>query len=309
MAMKNSKFLNRYFDWVLKRRWLVLSISIVFVFCASAGLKSLGFKNNYRIFFSSNNPQLKALDNINAEFNESRNVYIAVEALDGDIFTNNNLEAIKNLVNKAWSTPYSTRVDAITNYQHTYAKKDDLFIENLVPEDEILDDTLINQIKNIAYSEKNIKGRLVSNDGSMAGVNILLNTNPDSTHQDIEIVNYARQIAQELKDENPQLKTYITGQSALSISFGEAAGKDGETLIPLMFLMILLVTFLVTRSVSSTLFAFLIVLISILTGLGIAGWIGYNLNALSASAPTIILTLAIADSIHILVSFLNPKNS
>jgi len=43
---------------------------------------------------------------------------------------------------------------------------------------------------------------------------------------------------------------------------------------------------------------------SILTGMGLAGWSGILLTPISANAPTIILTLAVADSIHILVTLL-----
>ena len=303
--MKRKKAITNYVDWVVKRKWIVLFISIVLLVSAGAGLQNIGFKNNYRLFFSDENPQLIALDNINSEFNESRNVYIAVEDADGNIFTESNLLAIKELETLAWLTPHSTRVDAISNYQHPYANGDELIIESLIPESLELDSQEIARIKDIALNEKNIRGRLISADGAMAGINILLNTNTDSTHHDVEVIDYARKIANELEQNYPNLKTYITGQSALAISFGEASSKDGKTLIPIMILVILLVSYLTTRNLASTLYAFLIVIISISSGLGIAGWLGYNLNALSASAPIIILTLAIADSIHILISFLN----
>ena len=44
-----------------------------------------------------------------------------------------------------------------------------------------------------------------------------------------------------------------------------------------------------------------------MTAVGIAGHLGTFLDPTSASAPTIILTLAVADSIHILVSFLQQR--
>ena len=132
--MKRKKAITNYVDWVVKRKWIVLFISIVLLVSAGAGLQNIGFKNNYRLFFSDENPQLIALDNINSEFNESRNVYIAVEDADGNIFTESNLLAIKELETLAWLTPHSTRVDAISNYQHTYANGDELIIESLIPE-------------------------------------------------------------------------------------------------------------------------------------------------------------------------------
>jgi predicted RND superfamily exporter protein len=303
--MKNNKKLENYADWVVNRKWIVLLISVLLLIVAGAGLQNIGFKNNYRIFFSDDNPQLKALDKINSEFNESRNVYLAIEDSDGNIFTKENLSAIRELETEAWLTPHSTRVEAISNYQHTYANGDELIIESLIPEFKDLDSQEIARIKKIALNEKNIRGRLISDDGAMAGVNVLLNTDPDSTHHDLEVMEYARKIVHDLEKDYPNLKAYITGQSALAVSFGEAASKDGKTLIPVMILVIIVVSFLTTRNIASTLYAFLIVLVSVISGLGIAGWFGYNLNALSASAPTIILTLAIADSVHILISFLS----
>ena len=43
---------------------------------------------------------------------------------------------------------------------------------------------------------------------------------------------------------------------------------------------------------------------STVTALGVAGYFGVKLDPIAVTAPTIILTLAIADSVHILVSAL-----
>ena len=40
-------------------------------------------------------------------------------------------------------------------------------------------------------------------------------------------------------------------------------------------------------------------------GMGAAGWLGYKLTPPSASAPTMILTLAVADCVHFFTTFLN----
>jgi len=46
----------------------------------------------------------------------------------------------------------------------------------------------------------------------------------------------------------------------------------------------------------------LVVFFSILAAMGTAGWMGYKLTPPSASAPTLILTLAVADCVHFLVT-------
>jgi predicted RND superfamily exporter protein len=48
----------------------------------------------------------------------------------------------------------------------------------------------------------------------------------------------------------------------------------------------------------------LMIVLSIVTAAGAAGWMGISLTPPSASAPTMILTLAVADSVHLLITFL-----
>ena len=62
---------------------------------------------------------------------------------------------------------------------------------------------------------------------------------------------------------------------------------------------------LLLRSISATFGTMVVVAMSAASAMGIAGWLGFKITPPSASAPTMILTLAIADSIHLLVTMLH----
>lgn len=64
------------------------------------------------------------------------------------------------------------------------------------------------------------------------------------------------------------------------------------------------IMFFVLRSISGTLTTIIIVFLSTITAMGFAGWMRIGLTPPSAQAPTMIMTLAIADSIHILIIML-----
>jgi len=113
---------------------------------------------------------------------------------------------------------------------------------------------------------------------------------------------YAREMVKEWEEAHPGYKTYLTGNILLNGSLSEGAKNDMTTLVPLMFLIILLVVLLTTRSLSGMFTAFFVLLLSIITAMGLAGWLGIELTGPSVSAPTIIMTIAIADSIHVLVT-------
>ena len=91
----------------------------------------------------------------------------------------------------------------------------------------------------------------------------------------------------------------------IDAAFGEAPERDMRSLIPLMFGLLLFLIVISLRSILATTATLLVIIFSTITGLGIAGWLGILLTPASANAPVIILTLAVADSIHVLVTIIH----
>jgi predicted RND superfamily exporter protein len=75
-----------------------------------------------------------------------------------------------------------------------------------------------------------------------------------------------------------------------------------KSLIPLMLLVLVAIIGIALRSYTGTIATLIIILMSMVTGMGLAGWLGIALTTGSGIAPTIILTLAVADSVHIMAS-------
>ena len=102
--------------------------------------------------------------------------------------------------------------------------------------------------------------------------------------------------------ENPGSEVYLSGMVMMNTSFGESSLNDSATLIPLMFLVVVITIGLLLRTITGTVTTVLVIIMSIVTTMGLAGWLGFFLTGPSSSAPTMILTLAVADCIHILTS-------
>jgi len=208
------------------------------------------------------------------------------------------------LTGLAWKTPFSTRVDAIPNFQYTRSVDDDLYVEDLVADAASKSADEISAIKRYALRDPILRDRLINGEASVTGVNITLQLPGKEIGEETVAVEYVREIIGEFEQKHPNLKTYISGMVMLSDAFGQAGQKDVSTLIPLMFLVIILTIYLITRSISGTFSALVLLIMSIMTAMGLAGWLGIELTSVSISAPTMILTLAVADSIHILISML-----
>ena len=295
------KHLQRYINGVIKHRFLVIFGTLSMVFVLGLGAKHLGFGNNYRIYFGEDNPELLAFEAVDNIYTKNDNVFFVIQPKDGDVFSRKTLAAVRELTKESWQIPYSTRVDSITNFQHTWATEDELIVEELVGDSAITDD-LIHRAKTVSSQEPTLKNRLISQDGKTKGINVRVQPPGVSLTELPAIAQFSRSLRDRFQKEYPHLDIRITGIAMLSNAFGEVPLVDGAKVMPIMFAVFTVIMIAFLRSISGTIVTLILVSISAITALGAAGYLKVSLNPVCASAPTIILTLAIADSIHILVT-------
>ncbi len=302
--MKES-FTQKYSDYVVNHPWRLLLMALILVMSASTGGRFIEFTNDYRVFFSEENPELLAFEAMQNTYTKTDNVLFVVEPKSGDVFTNKTLQLIEELTEASWQIPFSTRVDSISNYQHTEAIEDDLLVEDLVIDAASLDPEQIAKVKTVAMHEPLLLGKLISTKGHVAGVNTRVELPGKALTEVPEVAAYAREVAAKFREAYPDHHFYITGLAMMNNAFGESAQADMQSLVPMMFLVIIISLGILLRSFSATFAAVIMIFSTILFAMGIFGWLGWQLTPPSASAPTIIMTMAVADTVHILVTFLH----
>ena len=295
-----------YAEWLVRWRYVIILATIVLVAAAASGARFLTFKTDYRVFFSDDNPQLLAFEQLQNTYTKTDNVMFVLAPKDKTVFKPGTLAAVAELTTASWQIPYSLRVDSITNYQHTEAIEDDLIVADLVPDPAQLDEADLQRIENIAINEPLLVRRLISPNGQVTAVNVTIQLPDEGSGKEVpEITAFARNLVREIEAENPDLDVYLTGMVIMNNSFPEVSIHDQKTLVPIMFAVVLLALVLLLRSVTSTIGTFLVIIFTILSAMGLAGWLGIALTPPSASSPTVILTLAVADCVHVLVTFLH----
>ena len=301
--------MDRYMDWVYRWRFVIIILSIAVVMLAAYGGRDhqKNFKTDYRNFFSEDNPQLLAFEELQNVYSKNDNLLIAIEPRSGNVFEPKTLELLEKISYpngelSAWLLPHASRVDSIANFQNTYAQEDDLIVEDLVQNAMALSDERIAEIRKIAISEPLLNNRLVTDKADITAVNVRIELPGKSNQEVIEIAHAARELATRIEAQYPQVKVYLSGLVMLNNAFPEASKRDWGSLVPLMFLAIAVVMGFLLRSVSGTITTIIIIFLCIMAAMGTAGWLKWWLTAPSASSPIIILTLAVADCVHILVS-------
>jgi predicted RND superfamily exporter protein len=287
---------------VIRWRWLVVTAAIAVAGLVGSGAANLEFANNYRVFFSAENPELRAFEELQATYTKNDNFLFVLEPETGDAFSRDTISAVELLTREAWQIPYAIRVDSISNFQHSYGIEDDLIVEDLFRDGAFLDDGERARRGEIALAEPLLRNQLVTADGRVTAVNVVLQYPEESLTEIPEAVTFARGVRDQLAMEYPDIQFSLTGVSMLNNAFAETGTADLGTLVPLMFGVILLLTLLIMRSIAATVATVAVIVLSTMVAMGAAGFVGMPLTPISGAAPIIILTLAIADSIHILTS-------
>lgn len=277
---------------------------LALVLFAFGGIVQLKQTTDYRVYFGKNNPQLKAFEAFEDQFEQKELLAIGVEALDGDIFTPDSLAAVRELTQRGWELPYALRSSSFTNFQNSYAVGDDIIVEALVPEEGPISAEQAVTIKQFALNSDEIVGNTAAADGSAAAVYVTTPLPHKNLETEVpEVANAIRQLTEEIGAKYPGHKFHISGVVMLNDAMAQTTKYDLTHLFPAAYLLILLGLIAYFRRLIPALITWGVVILSTMAAYGSAGWMGITMNAASMASGMIVMTLAVADCVHILVTY------
>jgi len=297
---ETNHFIERFAQTVFNHRWLIIAACVTVALACATGAPRLKPASDYRVFFIPSNPQLQAYEALRAHYTNDDNILLVIEPPGGDVFTPEYLGAVARATQRAWQLPYVIRVDSITNFQYSHADGDELIVEDLYDSADRSRDG--NAVRQIALTEPQLLDKLISARGDITGINLsILLPGEDPMSETPAVVNGARALAAELRQRYPGMNTYLTGTIMLNNAFAEASMVDMTTLIPAFFALVLISLVLWLRSFAAVFTTLGVAILSIMTAMGTAGWLGYPMTPPMAIVPIIILTLAVANCVHLLL--------
>ena len=158
-----------------------------------------------RVFFSKDNPHLLALEQLENTYAKLENLLFVLAPRDGEVFTRETLGAVEWLTKESWQTPYSTRVDSISNFQHTSAQGDDLVVHDLIQNAAQFTDEDISMVREIALDRPALAGNLLSRESHVTAVEVLV-IKPEKSLQEVpEIMIFARDLQQQFEAKYPDI--------------------------------------------------------------------------------------------------------
>ena len=285
---------------LIKYRYLSIGLVIIVVCLLATGLTKLTFNPDLETYFPEGHPAVIRYNEIDDMFIPTDNLIIAVHSNEGTLFNGDSLKVIEELTRKSWTIPYSVRVDSLTNYSYVKSVNDDLIVEPFIEEAEKKSIEFIEKRKDLIAGEDIIYKSLISEDKKTSVVSIIVDPpGPNKEDQNSELINYILGFIEPIKESNENLDIRLLGNPYLDYISPRIVKAEMPVVMPLMLLLIFLIVFLMIRSYAAVLATFIVILMSLIATFGSIGLLGNPLNQMVSTIPILIITLALADCIHL----------
>jgi len=301
MQNKNTST-ERFIDWIINHPKLILTGTIIIVLSFAVGLKNLSISNDFRVYLSKDNPQLLEFESFESNYVKSDSATFVITAKNGDLFTKNGLKLIQELTEKSWLVKGSYRVSSLTNYQYSQSSDDEIITDYLVGDaNQLLEDELDN-IRKIALSEKRLVRSLITADGKLSVIFINLRLSKSEANASIKVTEEMEVIRGEFRSAYPEFQIDNGGSTAFNTTLARAVENDLTTLMPLSYFIIFLGLFFFLRSLLGAGAIFILITTCLICTFGFFGWVNPVLTPIAGFAPSILLSIMVADSVHVLTT-------
>ena len=276
-------------------------LGVLLCVIAGVGVAHLRFDSSYRVYFDADDPLLTAFDTVRNTFDPSDALLILVVADPGrSVLSAEGLAKVRDLTSKAWMLPKVRRVDSLTNYQQISGDADGFAVHDLVAPNGPIGEAAARQASNDALGDPLIKDRLVDRGGRIAVIAATLTKGTASLEEVNAIIATAR--AMIAKNQTPGYRLHLSGIVAMNHAFAESSQRDFTTLVPAAFLLFFVIIAWTSGTVLGASYVMALSVLSILAAVGLLGWLNVPMTSASAMGPLMLMTITIADGVHILMA-------
>ena len=295
--------MERFANFVVNNRIKMALATLLMAFVVFAGIPNLKLDTDGRVFMASDNPDKMLLDNFEQEFAKDDNLAIVIVPKDGEVFTPRTLGAIGAMTEDLWNLPYVRLVNSITRFQNTYADGDMMVVEDLVPDPSMVTVEEAATARAVALDRIEIRNSLINEEGTATAISVIFRLPGIDLVSEIPNINAEfAPLLEEYRAAYPDITFKASGSVAVSQAFATASQKDGKTLTPAMVVAMLVIVGLLLRSATGSFLILILAALSALVSLGALGWTHIPINSATAVAPLMVITLAVASSVHVLSS-------
>jgi predicted RND superfamily exporter protein len=289
---------RRLFEALMKYRLpviLLLGGVTAVLGCFAARIQ---FDNSIESYFLKKD--LESYDRFLDEFGTDE---IVVVAFGGeDVFTVENFELIDDLSRRLEKVPHVRRVISLTTAEIVWGREDSVVFEDLTPALPSTPEELA-AIRARALADPVIPGTLVSPDGRNTAIVAEIDHLIGQFDYKVELLNEIRAIVSAEQARTGKVFR-IAGTAVLDDAVFRYTQRDQTLLFPAMIAIVIAVTYLMFRRVATTFLPLVVVGVSVVWTYGFMSLLGFKINVISTVIGPLLMSVGIADSMHIIADYL-----
>jgi predicted RND superfamily exporter protein len=284
---------------IMQHRWICMGAIAVLVAIMSTFAVQVKVDNTIDVWFVKDDPALAHYREFQQIFGNDEVVVIAFQ--DEDIFTFENLTLLETVADRLETVTGVDRVLSVNKALHLRLTENQLtsdpLLTTLSPTPEALQ-----RLRERALKDPLLVRRLISIDGRTTVLLVYMEAMSGIDAQRHSILTKIRRI---LDDEFFRLNKiyHVAGVGVLYDALNQLTLRDAGLFLPLSFLMVTLVLWLLLRHWGAVAIALAIVGSSSMILMGLYVLFGKSLNQVTTILPTLVLIIGVAESLHIFTEY------
>ena len=300
-----SNLLDRMENIIFGFRPLIVGIFVVVTLIMGYGLTSLHVDAGFSKHLPLQHEYMQTFMEYRNEFGGANRVLVALRARDGNMFSAEFFNALKQATDEVFFLEGvdRSRVSSLftPNVRFTEVVEDGMAGGNVVPADFQPTAEGLEQVrKNILKA--GIVGRLVANDFSAAIISAELIEFDPQTGEKVDLIDVGHQLeALREKIENDQIEVNIIGYAKVISDIADGAKRVVLFFVFAFFISGLLV-YLFTRSHRVTAMALVCSLIAVIWQLGLLTYLGFGIDPMGILVPFLIFAIAVSHGVQMITA-------
>jgi predicted RND superfamily exporter protein len=305
--------------WSFDHRWWVVLFSIAFVTGSLALASNVRIDSSFASYFDPMDPTYRSYETFREDFGSDEISYILYEA-PGAEFGPWNIEIMRKIVDLTEvledEVPFAYEVLSIANAELMVGKDDGVEIRQLrdvFPESQ---EGLL-QLRSSYLEKPMMVGGILSADAQFGAIVIEMDLSSTDPLEDIRLdpeggdglgnlypQATSRSITEILaRPEYSDIQFYHSGDVPLNAFYNEIVGEESAFLNSVTVLVIAAILLFFFRSIPGALAPILVVQMSVISTVAFIVLVGWQLDLSFGSVPTLLTTIGVAHSVHILSEF------
>ena len=293
---------------IIQYRYLSILFCLILLVTSFRGVGGIAFSPDTEQFFPEDYPIAENHLQIEDTFYSSDSVIIALGVDEGTVFEPRILNLIEEITNKAWSTPYSIRVDSLSNFSFVRAEGDDLIVEPFIEESLEWNQEKITERSALIEKEEQAYGTILSKDKKTTFINISIDAPKDDVEKEYaESMEHIFSFIDPLKENYPEADIRYAGIVFVEYLSPLIIKAEMPILIPTLLFVLLLSLFILLRNVVAVIGSLTVIVFSVITSVGILGHFNTTVSQPFLMVVIVVATLAVADCVHLFNVYFQSK--